>query len=47
METVKKIRLSIDTMAYASEIIEEVRKKKIKFAEVPVDIKYTAYSLEK
>ena len=34
-------------MAYASELIEEIRKKKIKYAEVFVVIKYTDYSLWK
>ncbi len=47
LDTVKKIRLSIDTMAYASEFIEELRKHKIKFKEVPVNIKYTEYSMHK
>jgi hypothetical protein len=37
----------MDTMAYASEIVEEVRKNKIKFSEIPVNIKYTEYSLKK
>jgi len=47
LETIKKIKLSIDTMAYASELIEEIRKHKIKFKEVPVNIKYTEYSMHK
>lgn len=47
LETVKKIKLKIDSMAYASELIEEVRIKKIKFGEVPVNIIYTDYSLKK
>jgi len=34
-------------MAYASEFIEELRKHKIKFKEVPVNIKYTEYSMHK
>ena len=34
-------------MGHASEIIDIVAAKKIKFAEVPVDIKYTPYSLSK
>jgi len=46
-KSVKKIRLSMDGMAYASELIEEIKKKNIKYKEVPVDIKYTAYSLKK
>ena len=43
----KKIHLKMDSMAYASELIEEIRKKKIKYAEVFVVIKYTDYSLWK
>jgi len=34
-------------MGHASEIIDEVATKKINFAEVPVTIKYTDYSLKK
>jgi|GEM_PF-796576 hypothetical protein len=37
----------MDSMAYASEIIDEIRKKKIKFSEVFVVIKYTDYSKSK
>lgn len=47
LKTVKKIQLNIDTMAYASELIEEVRKNKVKFKEVPVNITYSDYSLAK
>jgi len=34
-------------MGHASEIIDIISSKKIKFAEVPVTIKYTDYSLKK
>ena len=34
-------------MAYASELIDEVRKNNIKYTEVFVVIKYTDYSLQK
>lgn len=47
LESVKKIRITIDTMAYASELIEEIKNKKILFKEVPVDINYTQYSMQK
>ncbi|MFK7779973.1 MAG: DUF2304 family protein [Candidatus Gracilibacteria bacterium] len=47
LKTIKKINLSIDGMAYASELIEELRKHKIKIKEVPVNIKYTQYSMHK
>ncbi len=42
-----KIKITIDWMGHASEIIDIVAAKKIKFAEVPVDIKYSEYSLSK
>lgn len=46
-QAIKKIKLKMDSMAYASEIIDEVRKNKIKFTEVFVVIKYTDYSKSK
>lgn len=46
-EAIKKIHLTIDTMAYASELIEELKKNKIHIKEVPVNIKYTTYSMNK
>ncbi len=42
-----KINISMDWMEYASEIIESIYKNKLKFKEVPVNIKYTKYSLKK
>lgn len=47
LESIKKIRLTIENMAYASELIEEIKKNKIKLKEVPVNIKYTEYSMSK
>lgn len=47
LDVVKNIHLTIDTMAYASELIDEVHNHKIKFSEVPVNITYTEYSLAK
>jgi len=47
LESIKKIRLTIDTMAYASELIEEIKKHKIKLKEVPVNISYSEYSMNK
>lgn len=47
LKSIKKIKITIDWMAYASEIIEEIKSKKIKFKEVPVNINYTKYSLSK
>jgi len=42
-----KLKITIDWMGHASEIIDIVANKKIKYREVPVDIKYTEYSLSK
>jgi len=42
-----KIKITIDWMGHASEIIDIVASKKIKYREVPVNIKYTDYSLAK
>lgn len=46
-KSIKKIKLTIDNMAYASELIEEIKDKNIKLKEVPVNIKYTKYSMSK
>ncbi len=43
----KKINISMDWMEYASEIIESINKNKLKYREVPVDIKYSEYTLSK
>ena len=42
----EKLRLS-NGMEHASEIIEQIKRKKIKYVEVPVTIKYTQESLKK
>ncbi|MFC1801172.1 glycosyltransferase family 2 protein [Nanoarchaeota archaeon] len=42
----EKINLTSNGMEHASEIIEEICKKKLKYKEVPVTIKYTDYSLK-
>lgn len=42
-----KLKLTIDDMSYASELIDIIWQKKIKFLEVPVDIVYTDYSISK
>ncbi len=47
LETIKKLRLTIDDMSYASELIDIIATKKLKFKEIPVDILYTDYSLSK
>lgn len=41
------IVLTEDRMAYASELIDEIRRLKLKFCEVPVTISYTDYSRAK
>jgi glycosyltransferase involved in cell wall biosynthesis len=43
----EKIHISADRMEHASEIVEEIIKKKISFKEVPVIIRYTDYSVKK
>jgi hypothetical protein len=42
---IQKIRLTTDSMAYASELIEQIMRKKIPHGEIPVTILYTPYSL--
>ena len=42
-----KIKITIDWMWHASEIIDIVAGEKIRYREVPVDILYTEYSLSK
>lgn len=46
-EALDKIHLTADSMAYASELVELIVKNKMKYGEVPVNIKYTEYSLSK
>ncbi|MCK5749970.1 MAG: glycosyltransferase family 2 protein [Oricola sp.] len=41
------IRLRQDRMAHASELLSEVAKKNLRYAEEPVTIRYTQYSLAK
>lgn len=43
----KEIKLKMDDMSYASEMIDIIANKKIIFTEVPVNIIYTEYSLSK
>jgi len=43
----EKMTLVSDRMEHASEIIEEIKKKKLKFVEVPVSIHYSEYTLQK
>lgn len=47
IDTVKSISLTTDSMAYASELIEQIMQKNIPHWEIPVNIIYTEYSLAK
>lgn len=43
----RKIVLTLDRMAHASEIIDQVKVHKLRYVEVPVTIRYTAETLAK
>ena len=43
----QKIEITADRMDHASQIINEIARKKISYKEVPVTILYTKYSMEK
>ena len=47
LSAVRKIKLTMDAFEYASELIEEVHKARMRYAEVPVNIHYDDYSLGK
>ncbi|MDD5769684.1 MAG: DUF2304 family protein [Candidatus Gracilibacteria bacterium] len=47
IETLKDISITIDGMGHASEIVDIIATKKLKFKEIPVDILYTDYTLSK
>jgi polyprenyl-phospho-N-acetylgalactosaminyl synthase len=47
MRALEKLKLTMDGMEYASELVENIYKHKLKFQEVPVNVSYTKYSLEK
>lgn len=44
---VQKIKITQDGMAHASEILDEIIKNNLKYKEIPVQIKYSQYSLTK
>ncbi len=46
-EALQKLELKADRMEHASEIVEQIAKKNIRYKEVPVTITYTEYSLQK
>jgi len=43
----ERIQISMDRMAHASEMVDSIRKSELPFREVPVQIRYTPYSLAK
>ncbi len=47
VDSLAKIKLSSDWMTYASEILESIQRNKLKFKEIPVNIKYTEYTVWK
>lgn len=46
-EAAERIMIHQDRMAHASEILEQIAEKKLRYREVPVTIRYTRYSLQK
>ena len=40
----EQIEIKEDRMEHATEILNEIQKKQLRFKEVPVDVKYTDYS---
>jgi len=45
-DAAEKIKITMDKMEHASEIVEEIKRKKIKYKEIPVNIVYTKESLK-
>ncbi len=43
----EQIDMTLDRMAHASEIIDQIRRTGMRFKEIPVQIRYTEYSLAK
>lgn len=46
-DAARRLRIRQNRMAHASEILEEIARKRIRFVEVPVTIRYTDYSRAK
>ena len=46
-QATEKINIKQDGMAHASEIIEQIKTRHLRYMEIPVTIKYTDYSLQK
>lgn len=47
VDALKKITLNQDRMAHASQLLAEISRHKLTYAEIPVTITYTDYSLKK
>jgi len=47
IDAIKKLKLQMDWFEYASELIDLIARYKLKIVEVPVNIRYTQYSLSK
>lgn len=43
----KRVQITLDRMAHASELIDQIRHSGLAYTEVPVQIRYTEYSIEK
>ncbi len=43
----QKIEITSNGMEHASEILEQIKKKRLKYKEVPVNIRYTDYSIKR
>jgi glycosyltransferase involved in cell wall biosynthesis len=46
-ETARRIRIKQNRMAHASELLSEIAHLRLKYEEIPVNVRYTSYSLEK
>ncbi len=46
-QAARKINITLDRMAHASELIDQIRDSGLPFREVPVQVRYTDYSLGK
>lgn len=46
-EAAAKIQITQDRMAHASEILDEIAKHKLRYAEMPVTVKYSKATMEK
>jgi len=46
-KALKQIKISQNQMAHATEIVEQIKKNKLKFVECPVTMRYTGYSKKK